>query len=47
MDGPQITKIMIYELIIKQFDFILMKVQLLELQKNKRFKKLHNKISST
>jgi hypothetical protein len=37
MDGPQITKIVIDELIIKQFDSMLMKVQLLELQKNKRF----------
>jgi hypothetical protein len=47
MDGPQITKIVIDELIIKQFDSIIMKVQLLELQKNKRFKELHNQISST
>jgi hypothetical protein len=43
MDGPQITKIVIDELIIKQFDSIIMKVQLLD----KRFSKLHNQISST
>ncbi len=47
MDGPQIKKIMIDEIIIKQFDSIIMKLQLLELQKNKRFKKLHNQISFT